>query len=116
MVAISWLVFIYELARRFLNWENKLINYLADASIAIYVIHLTIVLVFSRYFITLDASNLGTFVLITVCSTILTLIVYEVFIRRWSIIRVLFGMKAQPPQNYINLSIDKVSSDSSGGS
>lgn len=95
LTAISWLILIYELARLFVTRETPLIRYLSEASIAIYVIHLTIVVAFSRLFIGLGYSNIISLIFIVLSSVIATGIIYEIFIRRWNMVRILFGMKTR---------------------
>ena len=89
----SWVVFILSLGVRYLNFDNKLVNYGNDAVLPFYVLHQTIILVVGWFVITWDIGILPKFLIIIVVSFVLIMALYELLIRRLNIVRFFFGMR-----------------------
>jgi len=89
----SWVVFILSLGVRYLNFNNKVVNYGNDAVLPFYVLHQTIILVVGWFVITWDIGILPKYLIIIVVSFVLIMALYELLIRRLSIVRFFFGMR-----------------------
>jgi len=98
---ISWssVVFILSLGAKYLNFTNKTLVYSNEAVLPFFIFHQTIILIVGWFVIQWDMSNLLKFLIITAISFPLILVLYEVFVRRFNVVRFLFGMrpKKKPP-------------------
>ncbi len=93
LVAFAWVIVFYVLAKRFLNFENRFLIYFRDASIAIYIIHMSVILSFLYVFMRFNLPNIVLFAAVVASSAMVILLFYDIFIRRWSPIRFVFGMR-----------------------
>jgi glucan biosynthesis protein C len=81
------------LAHRFLNVKNRVLAYASEAAYPFYLLHQTVIVVIGYYVV---QSSLGValkFGIIAGLSLITTLLIYDVIVRRTSVLRFLFGMK-----------------------
>jgi hypothetical protein len=94
---ISWgaIVFIMSLAARYLNYSNRLLQYSNEAVLPFYLLHQTVILIVGWYMLPLFTSGLVSFLIITLISFPLILLLYEVFIRHIPFMRFLFGMRPE---------------------
>lgn len=90
---ICWVIVILNLAKKYLNKSNWLIQYLNEASYPIYLIHITFVLPLGFYVIQWQTGIMMKFLFITFASSIGVFLVYEIVLKRFNWTRVLFGMK-----------------------
>jgi len=89
----SWLVAVLYLGIRWLNVPNRVIDYAKESVMPFYVIHHPIVLGAAAFIVTWNADVAVKFLALVVVVYTLTLIVYEMGIRRWNPMRRLFGLK-----------------------
>lgn len=103
IVTWSWLLFTLYFGMRFLNFRNKVIDYANEAVLPFYWLHYPVIVVIAFY--TLPwVINMGLkYLFVTTAALIATIVLYDLLIRRWTIIRWLFGMKPlmlpQPEQD-----------------
>ncbi|MBV8882898.1 MAG: acyltransferase family protein [Chroococcidiopsidaceae cyanobacterium CP_BM_RX_35] len=88
-----WVIVILNLAKKYLNVKNFLLTYFNQASYPIYIVHMFFVVVIGFYIVQVQAEIMTKFLLITFSSTICILLVYDIFIKRFNLTRILFGMK-----------------------
>jgi peptidoglycan/LPS O-acetylase OafA/YrhL len=88
-----WIVALLSIAQHFLQVQNRWLHYLNEASYPIYLIHQTIVVTIAFYIVRWNTTITIKFMFISTASLVLTLLVYELLIRRWQPIQVLFGLK-----------------------
>jgi len=87
-----WLVAILWLGNRFLNRTGPVLKYSNEAALPLYILHQTVIIAIG-YYVIQSAMGIGwEFTVIVTASFIVTMAMYELFIRRWNPIRVLFGM------------------------
>lgn len=93
---MSWLLTVGMLGIgiRYLAHTNGLGRFLNDAAFPIYVIHMPVILVIAVSVLNWDASVLVKFSTIVLGSAVAILAIYEVLIKPWPAVRVLFGLKA----------------------
>jgi hypothetical protein len=105
--SVQWMTFglMYELGRwsltlavlglghRFLNVTNRLLNYASEAAMPFYLLHMTFSTLTGFFVIQLHVPVAVKYPLIVLLATALTLAIYELLVRRWSVMRSLFGMK-----------------------
>ncbi|MFC2152935.1 acyltransferase family protein [Bacteroidota bacterium] len=88
----SWVMFLFGLSQRKLNFNHKLLNNLNVGILPFYILHQTVIILTGYYIISYDINIMAKFLIILFSSLVATVSLYQL-IRRVSILRVLFGMK-----------------------
>lgn len=91
----GWLMAILGFGVSRLNVANRLLTYASEAAYPYYILHQTVILVLAFYVVALDWSIAAKFTCILLLSFVMTLVVYEVLVRRITVLRFLFGMKVR---------------------
>jgi glucan biosynthesis protein C len=96
----SWLLAVLYLGIRWLDFENRAQRYARESIMPVYVIHHPVVLVVSSFVVTWSIGVWPKFVVVLMLVFGLTLGIYEFGVRRWPLMRVLFGLSAsqRPPE------------------
>jgi len=91
----SWsaVVFVLSIGARYLNTNNGFLVYGNEAVLPFYLFHQTIILCVGWYVIRWDMGILIKLLIIAVVSFPLIMILYELFVRRFNIVRFFFGMR-----------------------
>lgn len=93
MAACCWVIGILGLGSRFLNFSNKFLVYTNEAVLPFYILHMTIMNTIA-YFVNQRISNIAAiYIVVATSSFVVTMIVYELLVRRVNGLRILFGMK-----------------------
>ena len=94
----SWsaVVFVLNIGARYLNKNQKILAYCNEAVLPFYLFHQTIILCVGWYVIHWDMGILIKLLIIAVVSFLLIMILYEMFVRRFNIVRFFFGMRPNP--------------------
>lgn len=90
-----WAIALLGLGRRYLNFHNKLLQYLNEASYPIYLLHQTILVALGFYVVQLSTGVMAKFLLIGTVSLVATIAVYDLVVKRNSVLRFLFGLKVK---------------------
>lgn len=90
-----WSVSIFGFGMKRLNFQNKFLTYANEAVLPFYILHQTVLLCVGYFVVRWDIPDAVKFVLIFLSSFVSIMAVYEFLIRRWNVMRVLFGMKAK---------------------
>ena len=97
----SWsaVVFVLSIGAKYLNSKHKALTYGNEAVLPFYVFHQTIILMVGFFVIRWSMSILPKFLIVTVISFPLILVLYELLVRRFNAARFLFGMRPikKPP-------------------
>ncbi len=99
MTTWSLMVFILYFGMSLLNRQNRVIDYANDAILPFYIFHHPVVVVIAFYTIPWDISPGLKFFFITTAALTVTILIYELLIRRWNVMRVLFGLRPLPSHN-----------------
>jgi glucan biosynthesis protein C len=93
----SWsaVVFVLSIGARYLNTNNKFLVYGNEAVLPFYLFHQTIILCVGWYVIRWDMGILIKLLIIAAVSFPLIMVLYEVFVRRFNMVRFFFGMRAK---------------------
>jgi len=91
----SWLLAILGYGLKYLNVNHRVLPYANEAVLPFYILHQPLILLVGYLVIPLPLPILGKYVMIAVVALGLTLGLYEFGIRRVSVIRRIFGMKAR---------------------
>jgi fucose 4-O-acetylase-like acetyltransferase len=81
------------LGRRFLNRGGRVIQYASKAALPVYIIHLPVVVIIGFYVLQVEAPPAAAYAALAVAALIASLALYEIAVRRWSAVRLLFGLK-----------------------
>jgi glucan biosynthesis protein C len=97
----SWsaVVFMLSMGARYLNFNHKVLAYGNEAVLPFYLFHQTIILAVGFFVIRWETGILLKFLVIAAISFPLILVLYELLVRRFNIMRFFFGMrpKKKPP-------------------
>ena len=91
----SWLVAICGFAGRYLRFSNSFLKYANEAVLPFYILHQTVILSVGFYILRLHTRLWLEYLIIATTSFAAIMAMYELFIRRLNVLRVLFGMKAR---------------------
>ncbi len=91
-----WAVALLGYARQFLSHGNLFLKYANEAVYPFYIIHQTVIVIIGYQVIQLEDDILSKYIFMVISSFIVTITIYECFVRPWPKIRVLFGMKDKP--------------------
>jgi len=96
---IFWSLFIWScllsvmyLGIRWLNFPNRALRYAEESILPVYVIHHPVVLLIASFVVTWNLGVWPKFALILVLVACITLGIYEFGVRRWPVMRLLFGL------------------------
>ena len=91
----SWsaVVFVLSIGARYLNTNHKFLAYGNEAVLPFYLFHQTIILCVGWYVIPWDMGILIKLLIIAAVSFPVIMILYELFVRRFNIVRFFFGMR-----------------------
>lgn len=93
IVTWSAMLFVLYFGMRFLNFNNKVIDYANEAVLPFYILHYPVIVVISFFTLAWDINMGVKFLVVTTTALIATLVLYDLFIRRINVSRWLFGMK-----------------------
>ena len=91
----SWsaVVFVLNMGARYLDTKHKFLAYSNEAVLPFYLFHQTIILCVGWYVISWDIGILIKLLIIGVASFSFIMLLYELFVRRFNIVRFFFGMR-----------------------
>jgi hypothetical protein len=93
LASFGSVVFILGLGARHLNFNNRALSYCNEAVLPFYLFHQTIILVVGYPVIRWSMGILPKFLIVTVLSFAAIMALYELCVRRFNIMRFLFGMR-----------------------
>ena len=92
--ALCWVIAFLGLARRLLNFSNRFVRYANEAVLPFYILHQFVILMVGYYgVIRLDLPILPKYLLVVILAFLGIMVPYELLIRRFNPLRVLFGMR-----------------------
>jgi hypothetical protein len=89
----SWVTFILSVGAKYLNFGGKAVTYGSEAQLPFYIFHQTVILCVGWFVIRLDIGMIAKYLIIVVVSFILIMALYELLVRRFNVVRLLFGMR-----------------------
>lgn len=92
---ISWsaVVFLLSLGAKYLTFTNKILAYGNEAVLPFYLFHQTIILIVGFFVIRWNMGILPKFLIVTVISFPLILVLYELLVKPFNAVRFFFGMR-----------------------
>lgn len=92
-----WVLTMLGAGHRWLNHDSRMLRYASEAAYPFYILHLPVDTLVAFYVIQLRISVAAKYLLIVVATTVLTLAVYDLVVKRVGLLRFCFGMKPQAP-------------------
>ncbi len=94
----SWccILAILGFGRKHLNFSMPFLKYANEAVLPFYILHQTVLLCVGYFVVQWAIPDLLKWAIILVASFVLIMVVYEFLVRRFNVMRFLFGMKLQP--------------------
>jgi glucan biosynthesis protein C len=91
-----WMMVFLGYGYRYLSFANPLLLWAKDASYPIYILHQTVIVVIGYYVIQSAWTPWVKYFVVLILSMSACFVLYEGCVRRFALLRLLFGMKAQP--------------------
>lgn len=82
-------------AKHYLNYRNRFVEYANQAVYPFYILHQTITITIGFYIADLDIDVISKFILLVIGTFGIAFLIYHFLIRPFSLMRVLFGLKAK---------------------
>jgi peptidoglycan/LPS O-acetylase OafA/YrhL len=100
LVTLCWLMVLLGLAQRTLNFSNRFLEYTSEGVLPIYILHQTVIIMLGFYIIETDFSVITKYTFINIISLALIVAIYEAIVKRFAVVRFLFGMRPKPKEIY----------------
>ena len=96
----SWsaVVFMLSLGAKYLNFNHKILAYGNEAVLPFYLFHITIILIVGFFVIRWNMGTLPKFLIVSVISFPLILVLYELLVKPFNAMRFFFGMRPRKRQ------------------
>ena len=88
-----WIIAVLGYGRKYLNRTHRFYRYANEASYPFYILHQTVIMAIGLYVVTWPVNSLLKFLFIALASFGLTVLIYDLGVRRTNVTRFLFGMK-----------------------
>ena len=95
----AWIFFVLGIGVKFLNRTNVFYSYAVELVLPFYILHYAVIRLGTVYLVKWHAGVALKFFSLTVISFVLTMVLFEVFIKRLNLMRFLFGMKIRKAGN-----------------
>jgi surface polysaccharide O-acyltransferase-like enzyme len=89
----SWLLAVLTLGMRWMDFGNRVTAYLEESILPFYVIHHPVVVLVASVVIPLPLGVWPKFALVAGTALTVTLLIYELVVRRWALARFVFGLR-----------------------
>jgi hypothetical protein len=99
LVAWSWVQTALGFGFRYLNAGRAVPLYAGEAVLPFYILHQTVLLVVGYFVVRWAIPDIAKWAIIAVISFAAIMLIYEFLIRRWNVMRFLFGLKPLPRQS-----------------
>jgi len=93
LATLCWLIAILGFARQHLNFSNPFLSYANEAVLPFYILHQTVIIVLGYPIVNTVLPLMTKYAIINLLAFIATVALYDVFVKRWNGLRVLFGMR-----------------------
>ncbi|MGH2667038.1 acyltransferase family protein [Flavobacterium sp.] len=89
----SWILALFGYASKYLNKPSKTLTYCNQAVYPFYILHQTVTVVLGYFIMNLQWSFFCKFAFLSLGTFLISLFIYEFMIRRWDVVRPLFGLQ-----------------------
>jgi peptidoglycan/LPS O-acetylase OafA/YrhL len=91
-----WVLGILGLGMQYLTIYRPFLGYAGEAVLPFYILHQSVILAVGYFVVHWNIPDLAKFGVILIVSLAVTLAIYEFLVRRWNVMRVLFGLRPLP--------------------
>jgi hypothetical protein len=88
-----WMIAFLYLSGQFLNFNHMVLRYTSEASLPFYILHQPIIVVIGFFIGQWQIGVLPKFLMLSLAAFIAIALIYELFVRRISLLRFFFGLK-----------------------
>ena len=88
----------FGLAMQYLNMRTARLDYANEAVLPFYILHQTVILAVGYFVLQWGLPDALEWAAVVVISFATIMVIYEYLVRRWNVMRFLFGMKPLPPR------------------
>jgi glucans biosynthesis protein C len=96
LVSWSWLLAVFGFGMQHLNSNTPFLKYANEAVLPFYILHQTVIVTLSYFIVHWPIPDWLKFITILLTSFVLVIALYEFLVRRFNLLRFLFGMKLRP--------------------
>lgn len=100
LATLCWLIVLLGFAHRTLNFSNRFLEYATEGVLAFYILHQTIVIISGYYIVNTDLSLIVKYIFINLVSFVVIVAIYDMIVKRFGVLRVLFGMRPMQKKIY----------------
>ena len=93
LIAWSWLLTIFGFAMKHLTFTNPFLKYANEAALPFYILHQTVIVTVSYFVVQWAIPDWSKFASVLIVSFLIVIGLYEYLVRRFNLLRFLFGMK-----------------------
>ncbi len=93
LATLCWLIVLLGFSQRIKCFSNRFIKYANEAVLPFYILHQTVVIILGFYVVETNYSLMAKFIYINIFSFIFTLAIYDIIVKRFGLLRFLFGMR-----------------------
>ena len=93
--AWAWIIFLIGIGIKFLNRTNTFYGYAVEIVLPFYILHYAVIRFATFYIVKWHTGIAVKFFCLAVVSFILTVVLFEIFVKRLNIMQFLFGMKTR---------------------
>lgn len=95
-----WVMALLGLGMRYLNRSGRLLDYLNEATFPVYVLHMPVLTIVAFYAVHWHINLLGDYLAIVAITVLVTLLIYDLVVRRVGVLRFLFGLRVSAPSRH----------------
>jgi hypothetical protein len=92
-LVVTWLLAVLGYAKVYLNRSNIFLSWANESVYPLYILHQTVELIIAYYIIQMDMGIIPKFLLVVAGTFGLSIGIYQLFIKRFNFMRLLFGLK-----------------------
>ena len=93
------MIAILGFGRRYLSFDHPILKYASEAAYPFYILHQTVIVIIGYYVVQWSMGIWLQFLAVNVVAASVTILVYEVLVKRTNVTRFLFGMKPMRLKN-----------------
>jgi len=102
IVSWSFMISLLYIGIRFLNFRNKAIQYASEAILPFFILHQPVIMTTAFFVLPWNIPSGFKFLILSTLALIVTLLLYELLIRRIKVLRMLFGLKTSKPHRSVH--------------
>jgi len=96
LVCWSWLLVVFGFGMQHLSFNTPFLKYANEAVLPFYILHQTVIVFLGFFILGWAIPDLLKFIVILLASFAVVMLIYEFLVRRFNLLRFLFGMKLRP--------------------